>query len=177
MAEYEFTITFRGGLTPTRMEALFEAGCDDMTFAGGEAGPAYAYVNREAGSFTEAALSAIRDIEKVSGLVVDAIDGDELVSASEIASRLGRTRESVRLLISGERGPGGFPSPRLRLRDRTRIWLWSDVAVWAGEHLERDIEAGHASEAATVNAALALRRGEATLPAKQRRALQELVAV
>ena len=49
---------------------------------------------------------------------------------AEIADRLERTRESVRLLITGKRGRGGFPAPISHSRDRGRLWRWSDVAEW-----------------------------------------------
>ncbi|MDX6299926.1 MAG: hypothetical protein QOF53_1140, partial [Nocardioidaceae bacterium] len=42
------------------------------------------------------------------------VDPDELVWASEIAERTGRTRQSVDQLIKAQRGPGGFPIPNLR---------------------------------------------------------------
>jgi hypothetical protein len=177
MPEFDFTLALRGGLNPDKLDALFKAGCDDVTFQGNESGPAYAEVTRDSLSFLEAALSAIHDIETVSGLVVEAIDGGELVTAAEIADRLGRTRESVRLLISGQRGPGEFPAPRLRLRDRTKLWLWSDVGLWANEHLGTSIEVGFGPEAVTLNAALALRRGEAQIGVKARTAIHELVGV
>jgi DNA-binding IclR family transcriptional regulator len=51
------------------------------------------------------------------------IDQD-LVSVSDIARRVSRTRESVRLLIDGKRGPGGFPAPLGTVGDGIRIWPW-----------------------------------------------------
>src|SRR2546421_12108140 len=114
MPEFDFTLAIEGGLTPNRVDALFEMGCDDMTFQGTDIGPGYVEVSRNARSFFEAVVSAIRDVEKVDGLLVEAIDAGGLVTMAEIADRLGRSRESVRLLISGGRGPGGFPPARLR---------------------------------------------------------------
>jgi hypothetical protein len=61
-------------------------------------------------------LSAIRDIELVSGLRVVEVERQEFVSLTDIAWRLGRTPESVRLLATGRRGPGAFPSPAVRRR-------------------------------------------------------------
>lgn len=175
MPEFDFTLAVRGGLTEQKLDALYEAGCDDMTFQGNEAGPIFADVTRKAPSFLKAALSAIHDVEKVKGMIVQAIDAGELVSAAEIADRLGRTRESVRLLITGQRGPGAFPAPRIRLRDRTKLWLWSDVVKRANDHLGTSFDVGYGLEEATVNAALALRRGETELGESARVALNEFV--
>ncbi|MGH8872612.1 MAG: hypothetical protein ACRDWS_11605, partial [Acidimicrobiia bacterium] len=43
--------------------------------------------------------------------------------------------ESVRLLISGDRGPGGFPAPATHFRSRQRMWRWQEVAVWFADKL------------------------------------------
>jgi len=66
--------------------------------------------DREATSLTEALVSALRDVE-AAGLVVGSVRSEDLVTLKEIASRTGRTYESVRLLAAGKRGPGGFPGP------------------------------------------------------------------
>jgi len=100
------------------------------------------------------------------------VEPDELVSASEIAERLARTRESVRLLISGERGPGSFPAPVSHLRVRHRLWRWSEVAVWSQQASPE--ETAQAEALAALNAALDLRNRSATLPAEQRRLVTAL---
>jgi len=66
--------------------------------------------DREATSLAEALVSALRDVE-AAGLVVGSVRSEDLVTLKEIASRTGRTYESVRLLAAGKRGPGGFPGP------------------------------------------------------------------
>jgi hypothetical protein len=65
------------------------------------------------------------------------VEPDELVSASAIARRLGRTRQSVALLIAGRRGPGGFPTPALWVDGATRLWRWTEVAEWASAGMKR----------------------------------------
>jgi hypothetical protein len=50
-----------------------------------------------------------------------------LVSVSDIAQRIGRTRESVQLLVDGKRGPGRFPPPIGVVGDGIRVWPWSVV--------------------------------------------------
>ena len=54
----------------------------------------------------------------------------DLVNVSEIADRLGRTPECVRLLVNGTRGSGRFPSAVGVLPGGTRIWEWSTVYRW-----------------------------------------------
>ena len=60
------------------------------------------------------------DVEKVPGVTVARIADAGLVSMADIAARTGRTREGVRLLTAGARGPGGFPPPVTDPRSRPR---------------------------------------------------------
>jgi hypothetical protein len=86
------------------------------------------------------------------------VEPDELVSASAIAERVGRTRESVRLLIEGRRGSGDFPAPVAWVDAKTRLWRWSDVARWLREAHGEDVPVGEGAEfLAALNAALELR--------------------
>jgi hypothetical protein len=144
MSEYAFTMVVSGSLSDEVVDALYAAGCDDMTFSE-SGGGVFADVVRKGPDFLTAAMSSIDDVGSVPGLRVEAMDAGQLVTMAEIAERLEHTRRSVHLLVTGERGPGGFPPPAYRLHDRTRIWVWSDVAplgqllghegraiVWAG---------------------------------------------
>ena len=176
MNEYDFTLVIEGGLTPQRLEALFEAGCSDMTFQGDEAGPVSADVHRVARSLVDAMLVAVGDIERVPGLRVVQVEGQDLVGLADIAWRLDRSPESVRLLARGRRGPGGFPPPAVRRR-RGQLWRWADVAEWANEHLGRHFDPTMPTTIAAINAALALRRESQRLPEVDRQGLRELAAV
>jgi|SRR5215207_438988 len=160
MTEYSFTLIIDSlgnvdeVFSDEKIDALFEAGCDDATF-GSVDGAHYADFNREASTLGEALSSAIAAVESVPGLRVRRVEPDDLVTMSEIAKRLGRTRESVRLLIAGERGPGDFPHPVSHLRSRNRLWRWSNVASWAFR--EDNVEARtNARFIAAVNATLDL---------------------
>ncbi len=139
--EYCFTAVLSGDVD-AHLDDLYEAGCDDATF-GSIDGVHYADFSREAPTLADALISAISDIEAVGGLRVVRIEPEDLVTASEIAQRLGRTRESVRLLIAGRRGPGSFPAPVSHLRTRNRLWRWSDVAQWAGIADENTLHEAH----------------------------------
>lgn len=153
MAEHSFTLAIDGDIDE-KIDKLFEAGCDDATF-GSVNGAHYADFDREAPTLAKAIYSAITDVESVPGLRVRRVEPDDLVTASEIAERLERSREGVRLLIAGERGPGNFPAPASHLRSRNRLWRWSDVAAWAGETNAQDL--AKARLIAAANAALDLR--------------------
>jgi len=173
MSEYEFTLVLQGSLDDPAVEALFEAGCDDATL-GEVDGVGYADFIREAPSFGEALRSAIEQVESVPGIRVARVEPDDLVTMSEIAQRLDRSRESVRLLVSGERGPGGFPPPVSHLKARTRLWRWSEVAAWAERH-DQPIDLSAATAIAAINAALTLRTTLAELAPSERRLVTSLV--
>jgi hypothetical protein len=139
--EFSFTAVLAGD-ADAHLDDLFEAGCDDATF-GSVDGVHYAEFSREAPTLADAVISAISAIESLEGLRVVRIEPEDLVTASEIAQRLGRTRESVRLLIAGQRGPGSFPAPVSHLRTRNRLWRWSDVAKWTGSADENTLHEAH----------------------------------
>lgn len=143
-------------LTPELEDAVFEAGCDDAAL-GRRSGALYLEFDRAAPCLLDAVLSAIQDVRRVPGAVVAHVEPADIVSASEIAHRVGRSRESVRLLVEGARGPGGFPPPLAGVRaKRFPLWRWSDVAEWLETY---GIETGRTDEArviAAVNGALDL---------------------
>jgi hypothetical protein len=53
-----------------------------------------------------------------------------LVATSDIARRLGRSRENIRQFVNGTRGPGGFPIPDGIVGDGIRVWRWANVQEW-----------------------------------------------
>jgi hypothetical protein len=88
-------------------------------------------VERAAATLADAVVDAIRELEAAfSDWRVVRVEPEELVSATAIARRLGRTRQSVAQLIAGQRGPGGFPPPAVWVEGAARLWRWSDVAEW-----------------------------------------------
>ena len=181
MPEYEFELILGDGADVRDgevIDALFEAGCEDAVF-GITAGTQIAGFVREAPSLYDAVLSAIGDVERAApGLQVLRVSPDELVTASEIAERLGRTRASVRQLIAGDRGPGTFPAPVSHLGRRNPLWAWPEVAVWARDHLGVPVESEaleYWTAVSVLNAALALRERLAPLPAQQRTAVRALL--
>jgi hypothetical protein len=173
MTDYEFTLVISGDLTSEEIaRELFEIGCDDATF-GVIDGVGYGEFAREAPTFADAVLSGIHQVESVQDLRVRRVEPDDIVTMAEIADRLDRTRESVRLLIAGKRGRGGFPPPISHGRDRGRLWHWSDVSAWIEELDAQDQEVAHF--VAATNSALEMRYRSALM--NDDTAVKELLAI
>ncbi|HKX15880.1 MAG TPA: hypothetical protein VJN19_11840 [Propionibacteriaceae bacterium] len=133
MAEWTFRLTLAGiELTDEQLDALFEAGCDDATFSLERDGTVLGLFDREAETQDDAVLSAITNVEGagIGARVLRVDQDDDWLTASEIAGRTGRTRQSIGLLIRGDRGPGGFPLPAARRGSHNPLWRWSEVAAW-----------------------------------------------
>lgn len=134
MPTFEFTLRLNRDITDDEIDALYEAGLDDAAIETGPLGT-MATFDREAVSLAAAIVSAVRDIEKVDGLLAVGLARDDEVTIADIAERLNRNPESVRLLALGRRGPGGFPRPHRITRGGEQIWDWLAVARWVVEHL------------------------------------------
>ena len=118
-------------ITAAVEDALFEAGCDDATL-GTRSGVTYLDFDRAASPCEKAIQSAIRDVRR-AGFVVVRVEPDDLVTAAEIARRTSRSRESIRQLIRGRRGAGGFPIPVSGVTATSPLWRWLEVADWLTE--------------------------------------------
>src|SRR5579864_5635923 len=113
MRRYSFTLLLTGDdpLKPKHLTALRRRGCHDALF-GSRGGCHFAQFDRVAPTFAAAVGGAIGSIESAADSIrVARVEPDDLITASMIAERTGRTRESIRLLVNGNRGPGDFPSP------------------------------------------------------------------
>jgi hypothetical protein len=143
-------------ITSAVEDALFEAGCDDATL-GTRCGVTYLDFVRAAGSFEKAVQSAIRDVRR-AGFVVIRVEPDDLVTAAEIARRTSRSRESIRQLIRGERGGGGFPIPVSGVTVTSPLWRWLEVADWLTKHGASPKLVSQAEAIGKINALLEVRR-------------------
>ena len=153
MVEHNFTLVLArspGLEDGAAVEALGEAGATDATVGRRADGVWTAVFYRRADTFEEALKSAIRDVRS-AGLAVRRVEPDDLVTQAEVAERLGRSSESIRLLATGQRGDGSFPAPVVRATSRGSLWRWSEVAAWAGFAAE---EVERATWIAVVNARL-----------------------
>lgn len=175
MTEHEFELSAKGELTDELLDALFEAGCDDATFSTKD-DMTFAVFAREAPSFLDAVVSAIEAMESV-GLRVVRVDPDELVWASEIASRTGRSRQSIDQLVKGQRGPGSFPAPASHAT-RNPLWRWSEVAAWFADYEGREPDVERPNVLRAINGALEARQSLRATPDDRslRRALRQLLA-
>ncbi len=134
--EHDFSLVIGGveELNQKVEDALFEAGCDDATFSI-KYGFLYAEFSRHSKSLKDAILSAIADIRK-SNINADVIRVDEcnLVTQSDIARRIDRSRQLVAQYINGQRGPGGFPPPEYHLAEGAPLWAWCAVSYWFAQN-------------------------------------------
>jgi hypothetical protein len=75
-------------------------------------------------------LSVVRHLPTASPVCIDR----DLVSVTDIADRVGVTREAVRHWSRGLRGPGGFPTP-IGTPSGSNTWEWSSVHAWLRHNL------------------------------------------
>jgi len=155
---YSFTLILAGLAEPTdeAQGALLASGCDDALF-GSRDGTAFLDFDREARSLSQAIRTAIENVEG-AGFRVERVEPDALVSTAEIARRLGRTRETVRLYAKGQRGPGGFPAPVVRIGGRTPLYRWSDVVAWRSKAQPGEVTREEAIEVEAIELANAVLR-------------------
>lgn len=126
-----FRLQVIGQIGHDNEERLYESGANDGIVESHERGWSIGF-DRENETFEEAVVSAIEDVEAASLEVIE-IEDDELLSASDIASRTGRTRQSISHLIAGVRGTGSWPRP-VAGNVRSPLWRWVDVAEWFREY-------------------------------------------
>ncbi|MCY2966954.1 MAG: hypothetical protein NT069_25530 [Planctomycetota bacterium] len=130
--EHDFTLVLNGisELNSEIESALYEAGCDDATLSV-RFGVAFLTFSRCATSLKDAILSAIRDIRRARiGADVVRVDICDLVTQSDIARRVGRSRQLIHQYLTGQRGPKGFPAPACHITDGAPLWMWCEVARW-----------------------------------------------
>lgn len=130
--------------------------CQDLSVGRGfRDGVGSVAVSREAADLVDAVASAVRDLEVV-GLRPVRVDAGDWVTLGDIAGRIGRSREIVRLWATGRQGPGGFPPP-LNPGRNTSFYSWAEVSQWLRERMSYDVPGGEPVLVA-MNLALQLRR-------------------
>jgi transcriptional regulator with XRE-family HTH domain len=155
--EYDFALIVGGvsELTQQVEDALFRAGCDDATLSI-QYGLLYVEFSRSAPSLQQAIISAIHDVERSgAGAQVLRVDECNLITASEIARRIGRSRQLVHQYMTGQRGPGHFPPPACHLAEHAPLWAWCAVSYWLVQNnLLRPEESWNAKVVHAINMAL-----------------------
>ncbi|MFC0532645.1 hypothetical protein [Phytohabitans kaempferiae] len=112
-------------------------------------------VCREVPDLAEAVTAAVRDVES-AGLRPVRVAANDWVTLADIAARIGRSREIVRLWSVGRQGPGGFPPP-LNLGCDTSFYSWAEVAPWLRRAVDCDLP-DEEPVLVAMNLALQLRR-------------------
>lgn len=129
---HEFTaILDRPVLDEKEHDRLFEAGLDDTTPEG-----ARLHVHRDAPDIVTAILTVVQNARR-AGWEVIALEHHDQATLETIAERAGRTYESVRLLRTGQRGPGGFP--QAARVGAYSLYSWTEVATWFRDYLHTDL--------------------------------------
>lgn len=109
----------------TVADILFEAGCDDAT-PSFQNGVFVIDFDRRARNLIQAIASAIKDV-RAAGLRVLRVEPDEIVSASEVARRLGVSRQAVSKWF---REYDGAPAPVLNASTDTPMYEWTAILKW-----------------------------------------------
>ncbi|CDH20554.1 putative DNA-binding protein [Xenorhabdus bovienii str. kraussei Quebec] len=164
MKKYSFDIVVDGKKITTDddlfdvSDALYDAGCSDAHPAAYN-GTLYVNFTRNSESYAKAVMSAISDIESVSGLVCLSVDIGDVVSLSDAAELGGTTKATLSRYSKGSRGKGDFPTPILRVDSNRPLWAWSDIAEWLAKNNVIDNElVEQARITGSINTALSIRK-------------------
>jgi len=158
--EHDFTLVLAGipDLTEDVENALFEAGCGDGTISF-RSGRIFVTFSRQAASLKDAVISAIGDVQKANiGADIIRVDPCTLVTQSDIARRIQRSRQMVHQYITGRRGPGNFPPPACEISETAPLWYWCEVARWLWENdMIQEEVLREAEDLAAINGVLEMR--------------------
>ena len=154
---YQFTLVLKNVDEKTLHleDSLYEAGCDDALI-NYRNGAVYLEFDREASSLEDAVISAIKNVRSTTiDADVASVAPENLVTESEIAKRLDVSRQTISLWIKGERRKN-FPTPIMRLSEKSPLWKWDEVVIWLFENniINDRQKLDHALFFANINAAL-----------------------
>jgi hypothetical protein len=127
-------------------------------------------VRRHAPDLARAVTAAVHDVESAGLRPVRVASGD-WVTLADVAARIGRSREIVRLWSVGRQGPGGFPPP-LNPGCDTSFYSWAEIVQWLRRRLGYELP-DEEPVLVAMNLALQLRRLAPRLGAME--AVRELV--
>lgn len=136
MQTYEIALIINRVPTDVELLGLAPETLDTHDIVGfeSEGGVSLAHLAVDADSLATAIMQAVQAVETMGDLELQVVgvSSNDVVSLKDIATRTGRTYESVRLLATGSRGAGGFP-PALS-PGQWALYSWSDVAAWFAKH-------------------------------------------
>ncbi len=179
MNDYTFSLRFLSpALDLDELSILLYERIDDASLSGPDHDGSFVLeFARQSSSLPRALTSALKELRKtLPQAQILRVEEDDLATMPGIAKRAGRTPESVRLLINGKRGPGGFPPAAGRLDARTKVWRWSDVGGWFAEALGEPLpDTEDSTFLQAFNDALEIRRLTGKLGSQQRRAVADVL--
>lgn len=144
MHSYIFAVTVEGldvsdGVLMARLDEVAE-----ILVVAEVDGVVSVHVDIEAASADDAVRGAVHLLEgAIHGLTVLQIDLD-LVGATDLAERVGVSRQAVAKWTSAGLGGNAFPAPLGHLAGGTRVWAWSTVLPWLHA-------SGHATDEHTID--------------------------
>jgi predicted DNA-binding transcriptional regulator AlpA len=177
MREHTFTIRFLApGRTLDDLSIDLYDRIDDASLEGPDHDGSFLYeFDRIAPSLPDALAAVLSELTSaLPEATVIRVHEYDLASMSDIAARAGRTPESIRLLVKGRRGPGGFPPAAGDLGGRMKVWRWAEVEQWFEETLGEPLS--NTSDSAFLQAfnnALEIRRLSDRLGKPERRAIAQ----
>lgn len=133
MTEHTFTIRFLApGRTLEDLSIHLYDRIDEASLEGPDEDGSFLYeFDRVAPSLPDALTAGLGELtDALPEATVIRVHEYDLVSLRDIAARSGRTVESVRLLVRGRRGPGGFPTAAGNLGGHMQVWRLAEVAEW-----------------------------------------------
>ncbi|GAA2633744.1 hypothetical protein SMC26_14780 [Actinomadura fulvescens] len=135
MPSYDFALVLSRPLYEEELDPLFDRTHGQVTVSiisepHHADRPGNATCTWQGPTLATAIMDVIAHVEaSAPGLQVERVEADPLLTIRDIAERVGRTADSVRLAITGARGAGGFPASELSSAGH-RLWRWSKVAAW-----------------------------------------------
>ena len=138
---HQFTLVLKNvnESTPMLEDSLFEAGCDDVLI-NFRNNTVFLDFEREGKSFEETIIEAIKQVESASVKpVVVSVAPEDLVTMSEAAKRLDKTRQALHNWINEARRKTEsekmqFPQPFMKLADKSPLWKWKEIVEWLYLH-------------------------------------------
>ena len=113
-------------------DSLWSA-CADEPLIGTYDGVSEVLFSREAKTVEDAVLSAITDVERISGVRVVGLRDESFWTLGEIAERSGRTATEIRRLV-GTTSDMSFPQHLSDPAEPDPLWRAQEVLDWFREH-------------------------------------------